>query len=331
MNGGGDGFQIVMDNTVADPENAFGMLEPAKRFPSGHPGAEGRKWYTVQRVNNAPDDVELADDGSHPLDHKHTLEESDRIKKNSVQRWQLQQEKEKRQSMKGGVVKKPGDTNLNAASQRNYQSLPYFASGAAARTSTLHRSPVSSHLTFYANAYCPFAQRVWIALEIKEIPYQYVEVVPPHVLSSTAAGSEPAGSRPKEMLDVNPEGIVPCIKHGNWGIWESGIMMEYLEDLDGYLSLLPTGPGSAQLRAHCRLWVDHLNRKVLPAFYALLLTPPPSPASAGHGTTPEGFSANTPDETHSILVSTLQKQITALVNASHAIGPFLPGRLHILR
>ena len=332
MGNDNDGLQIVMDTNVApDPDSAFGMLEPAKRFPAGHPGAEGKKWYTIQRVNNAAEDALEPTDGSHILDHKHTLEDSDRIKKNSVQRWQLALEKSNRQSTRGT---KPSRTDgASAAANKNYASLPYFASGAAARTSTLHRSPVASHLVFYANAYCPFAQRVWIALEIKDVPYQYVEIVPDHVLVSAqtpnlSSGPDGPGNRPKELLDVNPEGIIPCIKHGNWGIWESGIMMEYLEDLEGYLPLLPVGSGSAQLRAHCRLWVDHLNRKVLPAFYALLLTPPPSPTfSAGQAQTPEGYPATSSvsDETHSVLITTLQKQITSLVNASHAIGPFFLG------
>ncbi|RMZ92425.1 hypothetical protein DV736_g305, partial [Chaetothyriales sp. CBS 134916] len=318
---------IVMDNHVAGPENAFGMLGPAKGFPPGHPGANGKKWYTIQRVNNAPDSAEAdPDTDGRSLDHKHDLDESDRIKKNSVQRWQLQQEKEKRQSLKGIQVRKP-EANVGSASLRNQASQSYFASGAAARTSNLHRSPVSSHLAFYGNSYCPFAQRVWIALEIKQVPYQYIEVVPPHVLSPSSTspdGTSLTTRKPKELLEVNPEGIIPCIKHGNWGIWESGIMMEYLEDLDGFLPLLPSG--NPQLRAHCRLWVDHINRKVLPAFYALLLTPPRSNASS---TTPayppEAESAAATVEPHGILISTLQKQITALVNASHAIGPFFLG------
>ncbi|RMD41714.1 hypothetical protein DV735_g3389, partial [Chaetothyriales sp. CBS 134920] len=321
-------LHIILDNHVGGPENAFGLLGPARRFPPGHPGANGKKWYTIQRVNNVPDGAEADPDADgHPLDHKHNLEESDRIKKNSVERWQLQQEKEKRQSLKGVQVRKP-EASAVSASLRNQASLPYFASGAAARTSSLHRSPVSSHLAFYGNSYCPFAQRVWIALEIKQIPYQYIEVIPPHVLSPSSTSSDglsATAGKPKELLEVNPEGIIPCIKHGNWGIWESGIMMEYLEDLDGFLPLLP--PGNPQLRAHCRLWVDHIDRKVLPAFYALLLTPPPSSAS---GNTPANLSEDEPASTvtaepHSILISTLQKQITALVNASHAIGPFFLG------
>ena len=152
----------------------------------------------------------------------------------------------------------------------------------------------------------------------------------------------PLGRIPKELLEVCPDAIVPCIKHGNWGIWESNVMMEYLEDLSsdlgqdvGGVSLLPIG--QPQLKAHCRLWVDHVNRKVLPAFYALLLTPPPrrSPNAGsdegrdGRGAPDGGRELREDDaraERHGMLMDTLQTAITKLVNASHAIGPFFLGQ-----
>lgn len=162
-------------------------------------------------------------------------------------------------------------------------------------------------MTFFGNAFCPFAQRIWIALELKGIPYQYVEVIPPHVVS-------PPVSKPEALLEVNPDGNIPCIRHGNWGIWESSVMMEYLEELEGGVALLPRGRGSAQIRAHCRLWVDHVERKVLPAFYAVLLTPPPQDGEEASQT-----------ENRRVLMNTLQSAITKLVNASHAIGPFFLG------
>ena len=62
-------------------------------------------------------------------------------------------------------------------------------------------------------------------------------------------------------------------------------MMEYLEDLPFGDNLLPLG--DPQLRAHCRLWVDHIDRKILPPFYALLLTPPGPKATDNNGTTPQ--------------------------------------------
>lgn len=92
-----DGTTSARDAAItntSDPSSSFGVLEPPKQFPDGHPGAEGKRWYMVQRVNGTGKEGEDTDGQN--LDHKHTLEESDRIKKNSVQRWLLAQEKEKK-------------------------------------------------------------------------------------------------------------------------------------------------------------------------------------------------------------------------------------------
>ena len=69
-------------------------------------------------------------------------------------------------------------------------------------------------------------------------------------------------------MEINPRGLIPALKHGNWSCYESSVLMEYLEDLNAGLPLLPQG--DAKSRAHCRLWADHINRKVLPKFYGLL-------------------------------------------------------------
>ena len=112
-------------------------------------------------------------------------------------------------------------------------------------------------------------------------------------------------------------------------------MMEYLEDLPFGDNLLPLG--DPQLRAHCRLWVDHIDRKILPPFYALLLTPPGPKATDNNGTTPQNAEANpnaSPIDTigspglteeHHMLIGTLSRGITSLVNASHQTGPFFLG------
>jgi len=62
--------------------------------------------------------------------------------------------------------------------------------------------------------YSPFVQRVWIALEAKDLSYQYIEVDP--------------YAKPKSLLDVNPRGLVPALRHGDWGCYESTVLMEYV-------------------------------------------------------------------------------------------------------
>ena len=57
--------------------------------------------------------------------------------------------------------------------------------------------------------------------------------------------------KPKLLTDINPRGLVPALRHGEWGSYESTVLMEYLEDLDQGTALMPQDP---KLRAHSRLW-----------------------------------------------------------------------------
>jgi len=63
--------------------------------PSSHPGATGLPYYTVQRVNGNGGNGK-GDGVAGP--HKHTLDDSDRIKKNSVQRFMLKKDKEEKKT-----------------------------------------------------------------------------------------------------------------------------------------------------------------------------------------------------------------------------------------
>jgi hypothetical protein len=57
-------------------------------------------------------------------------------------------------------------------------------------------------------------QRIWIALEVKGLQYQYIEIDP--------------YKKPQALLNVNPRGLVPAILHGDWGCGESTVLMEYV-------------------------------------------------------------------------------------------------------
>lgn len=61
------------------------LLDPS------HPGQNGKSFYTIQRVNGNGGNGK--GDGV-PGPHKHDLAESDRVKKNSVQRMMMKNEKE---------------------------------------------------------------------------------------------------------------------------------------------------------------------------------------------------------------------------------------------
>ncbi|KAI2088477.1 hypothetical protein LOZ36_002250 [Ophidiomyces ophidiicola] len=276
--------EALSGDSSANSGQPFGVLAPSTILPDGHPGATGARYYTIQRVNGNGGNGR-SDAAGGP--HRHTLEESDRIKKNSVQRSLVKDEKEKKKAM--------------VAQVKTYHKK---ASGYAWLTVNKHKR--ESDLKLYGSCFCPFVQRVWIALEVKGIPYQYIEVDP--------------YKKPQSLLDVNPRGLVPAIRHGDWGCHESTVLLEYVEELDTRISLLP--PQQPQLRAHCRLWADHvgvsllffrqpltlqqINRNLIPCFYRLL--------------------QEQELEKQIRYTEELKDHIAKLVDASHATGPFFLGQ-----
>ncbi|OGM49110.1 glutathione transferase [Aspergillus bombycis] len=230
----------------------FGVLTPNPPLPEGHPGANGQRFFTIQRVNgNGANGKNDGVSGG----HRHTLEESDRVKKNSVQRYLLKEarEKKKAHSFYPRSLIQPAQKVRTMSTQNQPPQKTYHtkATGLAAAT-VLNRSSVNE-LKLYGSCFCPFVQRVWIALEAKGIPYQYIEIDP--------------YKKPQSLLEVNPRGLVPALRHGDWGSRDIDTFMQ-LEDLNTGPPLLP--PGDAKLRAHCRLWADFINRKIVPNFYRVL-------------------------------------------------------------
>lgn len=134
------------------------------------------------------------------------------------------------------------------ASKKTYHKK---ATGQALKTAEAHSAEKS--LKLYGSCFCPFVHRVWISLELKGLDYQYIEV--------------DVYRKPKLLLDINPRGLVPALRHGDWGCYESTVLMEYLEDLHEGRALLPQDP---KQRAFSRLWSDHINRHIIPLFYKYL-------------------------------------------------------------
>jgi len=135
------------------------------------------------------------------------------------------------------------------------QQKTYHKKATGNALATVRRHAKDHELKLFGSCFCPFVQRVWIAMEAKGLQYQYIEVDP--------------YKKPQALLDVNPRGLVPGIRHGDWGCGESTVLMEYLEELAPGSPLLPPLT-DIQLRATCRLWSDHINRSIVPAFYHLL-------------------------------------------------------------
>lgn len=131
--------------------------------------------------------------------------------------------------------------------------LHLTASGTAKAVVDAHSD--EQGLKLYSGWFCPFAQRVWIVLEEKQIPYQYIEVNPYH--------------KPESLLSLNPRGLVPTLEYEKKPLYESTVICEFLEDAypDHEIKLLP---GDPFLRARMRIWIDFVGTRVIPAFHRFL-------------------------------------------------------------
>ncbi|KAL8800053.1 MAG: hypothetical protein Q9182_005453 [Xanthomendoza sp. 2 TL-2023] len=232
-----DFFSTVQSGNVMQEQHPrqFPFIAPSDEGMSGdsmmhlnQPSADDKRFYTIQRVNG--NGANGKNDGS-AGPHKHSLEDSDRIKKNSVVRHMLKMEKEKKKTEKTYHKKATGEA-----------------------LATVKKHAKDHDLKLYGSCFCPFVQRVWISLQFKGIGYQYIEIDP--------------YKKPESLLAINPRGLIPALRHGDWSCYESTVLMEYLEDLNDGPPLFP--PGDAKLRARCRLWTDHINRHIVPAFYTYL-------------------------------------------------------------
>ncbi|KAG6879137.1 hypothetical protein C0992_004954 [Termitomyces sp. T32_za158] len=126
------------------------------------------------------------------------------------------------------------------------------ATGPAAELVAQHQDV--QDFVFYAGWFCPFVQRVWIALEEKGVKYQYKEVNP--------------YKKEKHFLDINPKGLVPAVEYKGKAIYESLVICEFLEDL--YPTQRPLLPTEPLKRAIARIWIDFITKSIIPAYQRLL-------------------------------------------------------------
>eukprot|EP01097_Dermamoeba_algensis_P001641 TRINITY_DN1612_c0_g1_i1.p1 TRINITY_DN1612_c0_g1~~TRINITY_DN1612_c0_g1_i1.p1 ORF type:complete len:233 (+),score=32.77 TRINITY_DN1612_c0_g1_i1:129-827(+) len=97
-------------------------------------------------------------------------------------------------------------------------------------------------LKLYASPACPFSHRVCWAAKEKALVLEYVEI--------------PIGpSKPEWFKQVNPRGTVPVLTVGEHVIFESSIIVEYLEEAfpTGGVPLYPKDP---LLRSQVRYFVE---------------------------------------------------------------------------
>ncbi|MEC9483542.1 MAG: stringent starvation protein SspA [Halomonas sp.] len=104
-----------------------------------------------------------------------------------------------------------------------------------------------SSMTFYSGSDDHYSHRVRIVLAEKGVAVDIVDV--------------DEGSRPAELADLNPYNSVPTLLDRDLVLYESKVMMEYLDERFPHPPLLPVYPVA---RAQSRLWMHRIEREWAP-------------------------------------------------------------------
>ncbi|APE29804.1 stringent starvation protein A [Halomonas aestuarii] len=104
-----------------------------------------------------------------------------------------------------------------------------------------------SSMIFYSGGDDHFSHRVRIVLAEKGVAVDIVEVTDEH--------------HPEELADLNPYNSVPTLLDRDLVLYESKVMMEYLDERFPHPPLLPVYPVA---RAKSRLWMHRIEREWCP-------------------------------------------------------------------
>ncbi len=116
-----------------------------------------------------------------------------------------------------------------------------------------------TELTFYTAEVCPYAQRTQILLGEKAIDHDAVEI--------------DLDDKPDWFLDLTPAQRVPVIRHGDFILWESATVNEYLDATFPGPELTPRDERG---RAVMRNEIKHFDGVFLPVIYKLLFEQDPA-------------------------------------------------------
>ncbi|KAF5682356.1 glutathione transferase omega 1 [Fusarium denticulatum] len=221
-------------------------------------GLAGQRLWTIQRVNGNGGNGK-GDGVAGP--HKHTLERSDEIKKNSVQRYLANQADLKKDKEK--VQAPPKATGAALLTARKHAKESEFRLYAACFW-YVELILKYTHIPMYTDRKSPFSQRVWIALEAKGMPYQYCET--------------DALRHPTQTLPANPHGYVPTIAHSDWSCSNSAVILEYVSlvskllvcGIDEMRSLKISAKEHRCFRIRGVTDVMEINRHIVPNFFKVL-------------------------------------------------------------
>ncbi len=97
---------------------------------------------------------------------------------------------------------------------------------------------MSPSLTLISHHLCPYVQRAAISLAEKAVPFERVHV--------------DLADKPAWFLDLSPLGKTPVLKVGDRAIFESAVILEYLEETRPH----PLHPADPLRRAEHRAWME---------------------------------------------------------------------------
>jgi len=164
-------------------------------------------------------------------------------------------------------------------------------------------TPNDAPITFYNGSGSPYGWRVWLTLEHKGLPYT-------HRILSFSGGE----TRTPEYRALSPRGKVPCLVHGDFRLWESNAIVEYLEDRFPTPSVWPAGGPEA--RAVARRLVSENDAYLYPVLRRVIAETLYKPAGEADATELENARAALRDE-----LARLADTLTA------SEGPFAAGAL----
>ena len=102
---------------------------------------------------------------------------------------------------------------------------------------------VTNRLACYSDPADHYSHRVRIVLAEKGVSAEIIEVV--------------AGRHPPQLIEVNPYGSVPTLVDRDLALYESSVVMEYLDERYPHPPLLPVYPVA---RANSRLLIHRIQR-----------------------------------------------------------------------
>lgn len=95
-----------------------------------------------------------------------------------------------------------------------------------------------SRLALVSHHLCPYVQRAVIALSEKLVPFERIDI--------------DLANKPDWFLAISPLGKTPVLQVGAHAIFESAVILEYLEETEPH----PLHPADALARAEHRSWIE---------------------------------------------------------------------------